>query len=63
VRDELVTRAADLVGVAIAGELEGPRDRGAIDPRRRLRGLAVARSSLLGAGRLELLDDREEVGE
>ncbi len=47
VGDELVAGATHLVGVALAGELEGVRERGAID---------------LRAG-VELLDHREEVGE
>ncbi len=47
VGDELVAGVAQLVGVALAGELEGMRQRGAVD---------------VGA-RVELLDHREEVGE
>jgi hypothetical protein len=47
VGDELVAGAAQLVGVALAGELEGVRDSLAIDLFRRV----------------ELLDDGEEVGE
>jgi hypothetical protein len=51
VGDELVAGAPKLVGVALAGELERTRDGLAIDPRAVL------------AGRVELLDDGEEVAE
>ena len=47
VGDEVVAGAAQLVGVALAGELERAADRLAVDLGRRV----------------ELLDDREEVGE
>jgi hypothetical protein len=46
VGDELVTGATQLVGVTIAGEVEGARHRGPVD-----------------VDRVELLDDREEIGE
>jgi hypothetical protein len=45
--DELIAGPANLVGMAVAGELEGPRDGLTVDLRRRV----------------ELLDDGEEVGE
>jgi hypothetical protein len=44
--DELVARAAQLVGVTVAGEIEGPGQGGTVD-----------------LGRIELLDNGEEVGE
>jgi len=47
VGDELVARVPQLIGVAIAGEVEGVGQGGAIDLGRRV----------------ELLDDREEIGE
>jgi hypothetical protein len=46
----------------IAGEIEGPGHRGAIDHRRRRGRVAVALGPALGC-RVELLDDREKVGE
>ena len=42
VGDELVAGVAQLVGVALAGEVEGALDRGAVDRRHRDRGAAVA---------------------
>jgi hypothetical protein len=49
--DELVAGATQLVGVALAGELEGVGDRLAVDPRASLdRGV-------------ELLDDGEEIAQ
>jgi hypothetical protein len=47
--DELLARASALVGVVLAGEDEGRRDRVAVDRDQRLLGV--------------LLDDGEEVGE
>jgi hypothetical protein len=69
--DELVARVATLVGVAVAGELEGVPERVAVDRRDRERrvagrGRAVAvtvAADGVGRRRVELLDDREEVGE
>jgi hypothetical protein len=55
-RDELIARAALLVGVALAGEYEGVLDR---LPIQRARPPAV---SVAGAG-IELLDQCEEVAE
>ncbi|HXV05468.1 MAG TPA: hypothetical protein VFP23_06135 [Solirubrobacterales bacterium] len=61
--DELVAGAAQLVGVALAGELEGVRDSGAVDRRGRRRSLAVAGRVIGGRRSVELLDDREEIVE
>jgi hypothetical protein len=47
VGDELVAGVAPLIGVVVAGEIEGVTERGAIDFRRRI----------------ELLDHGEEIGE
>jgi hypothetical protein len=47
VGDELVAGVAELIGVVVAGEIEGVRERSAIDSGRRV----------------ELLDHGEEVGE
>jgi len=73
VGDELVAGVAQLVGVAVAGELEGVADRRAVDRRQGDGGVApravdapgavAAGGTVLGRGRVELLDDREEVGE
>jgi hypothetical protein len=62
--DEFVARAPHLVGVAIAGELEGPLERSAIYRRNR-QGRSTAAIAVLDARlrRVELLDDREEIGE
>jgi hypothetical protein len=60
VGDELVAGAAQLIGVPVAGEVEGARQRLAIDRRDRDRGAAVG----VGYGRrVELLDHGEEIGE
>ncbi len=66
VGDELVAGAAQLVGVAVAGEVEGAGHRGAVDRGHGDDGggaVAVG-SAAIGAGRrVELLDNREEVVE
>jgi hypothetical protein len=63
VGDELVTRVALLIPVVVAGEFEGLRDLVPVDDRRnRDRGAAERARSLL-LGRVELLDDREQVAE
>jgi hypothetical protein len=63
VGDELVTRITLLVPVVVAGEVEGLLDFVAVDDRRhRDRGTAERARRLLG-GRVELLDDREQVAE
>ena len=62
VGDELVARAAQLVGVAVAGEVEGVCHRGTVDGRDRGGGLAVGGGLARGRG-VELLDHGEEVGE
>jgi hypothetical protein len=66
VGDELVAGAAQLVGVPIAGEIEGARDRLAVDAGGRCRGGgpggAVAALAVPLARRgVKLLDDGEEV--
>jgi threonine/homoserine efflux transporter RhtA len=65
VGNEFITGAAHLVGVAIAGEIEGPLERGAIDRRNRKgRGVTVAIAVFgLWIGRVELLHHGEEIGE
>jgi hypothetical protein len=64
VGDELVTAVALLVAVVGAGELEGARDLVAIDRRDCDRGAGKGRLLLgLVVGRVELLDDREQVAE
>ena len=69
VGDELVAGVAQLVGVAVAGELEGVLERGAVDRRQGDRGVAAAvggavpRRAVFARGRVELLDHGEEVGE
>jgi hypothetical protein len=60
VGDELVARTPHLIRVALAGELEGVRDRLAVD-RRGGRGDPLVRPA--ARGRVELLDDGEEVAE
>jgi len=63
VGDELIARVALLVPVVIAGEVECLLDFVAVDDRRhRDRGTAERARSLL-RGRVELLDDREQVAE
>jgi hypothetical protein len=62
VGDELVTGTAQLIGVSVTGEIEGARQRAAVDRRDRDRGSAVAPDISLGY-RVELLDHGEEVGE
>jgi hypothetical protein len=62
VGDELVAGAAQLVGVAITGEVEGPRQGRAVDGCDRERGGAIAPRVALGR-RVELLDNGKEVRE
>jgi hypothetical protein len=62
VGNELVAGAAQLVGVPVAGEIEGAPDRAAIDCLDR-DGKIAASPVRLGAGDgIELLDDGEEIG-
>jgi hypothetical protein len=65
VGDELVAGVAALVGVPFAGEVEGALDPGAVDRRYRQRRAAVpvGRRRALLRHRVELLHDREQVGE
>jgi len=68
VGDELVARVPELVRVAVAGEVEGALDGGPVD-RQAGRDRGSARSSggrriaVLARVGVELLDDREEIGE
>jgi hypothetical protein len=62
VGDELVAGVAELVGVALQGEVESALDLGAVDRRDRDGGAAVAVEGRRGS-RIELLDDGEEIGE
>jgi hypothetical protein len=68
VGDELVAGVAELVGVTIAGEVEGPFYCGPVDRQAGRHDGATGPFSdggvaVLARGRVELLDDREEVGE
>jgi hypothetical protein len=65
VGDELIAGIADLISVALAGEVESALDGGAVDRRRRHRGsTAVGRGRpVFARRRVELLDHGEEVGE
>ena len=63
VGDELVAGTAQLVGVAVAGEVEGTGHRGAIDRRQRGGDLGAARLAVVARRRrVELLDHGEEIG-
>jgi len=63
VGDELVAGATQLVSVAVAGEIEGARQRGTVDRRDRDRSTAtVGAGIVLGSG-IELLDYGKEIGE
>jgi hypothetical protein len=66
VGDELVARAPQLVGVSIAGEVEGAGDRLTIDVRCRGRCDRFADAvgvAVLARQRVELLDDGEKVAQ
>jgi hypothetical protein len=63
VSDELIAGVAQLVGVAVAGEIEGVLDRDAIDRRDRNSDTALAVGSTIGAGGVELLDDGKEISQ
>jgi hypothetical protein len=63
VGDELVTRVALLVAVVVAGEVEGLLDFVAVDDRRHGDGGTAERARTLLGGRVELLDDREQIAE
>lgn len=55
-----------LIGVAIAGEVEGPLDPGAVDGRDRNRsgaGGSAVPVPVFSRGGVELLDHREEIGQ
>jgi len=60
--DELVSRAAHLVGVTVAGEVEGPGQCRTVDRRHR-DGSAPVRPRAARRRGIELLDDGEEIGE
>jgi hypothetical protein len=60
--DELVTGAAHLVGVAVAGKIEGAGQGGSVDGRHR-DGSAAVRPGVACWRRIELLDDSEKIGE
>jgi hypothetical protein len=62
VGDELVAGVTQLVGMALAGEVEGALERGAVDRRHRQRGGAGA-MAVFARRRVELLDHGKEVGE
>src|SRR6185369_3617643 len=68
VGDELVAGVAALVGVAVAGELEGLLDPLAVDRRHRDRGAGAAGQrpvavAVFARGGVELLDHRNEIGQ
>jgi hypothetical protein len=63
VGDELVAGVALLVAVPLAGEVEGALDLVAVDRRDRDGGAAETVRKVLVVGRVELLDDREQVTE
>jgi len=60
--DEFVAGVPLLIAVVIAGEIEGPLHLVAVDRRDRDRGATESARRLL-VGRVELLDDREQVAE
>jgi len=61
--DELIAGAPLLLGVAIAGELKGTRNRLAIDLDRAQAVLASAVAGILLGAEVELLDDGEDVSQ
>jgi hypothetical protein len=64
VGDELIAGVAQLVGVAVAGEIEGVLDRDAIDRRNRDGNAAIAIGASVRAGRgVELLDYGKEISQ
>jgi hypothetical protein len=69
VGDELIARVAQLVGVAIAGEVEGALERGTVDRRRGDSDIAVSAGGIavlaaIGARRgVELLNYGKEIGQ
>jgi hypothetical protein len=64
VGDELVSRVPQLVGVPIAGKIEGVLDRDAIDRGDRDGDAAPAiGGSVRAAGGVELLNDGKEIGQ
>jgi hypothetical protein len=63
VGDELVAGVPQLIGVAVAGEIEGVLNRDAIDRVDRDGDVAVAIGSTIGARGVELLDDGKEIGQ
>jgi hypothetical protein len=60
--DELIAGAAHLVGMAVAGKIEGARQGGAVDRRHR-DGSATIRPGVAHRRRIELLDHSEQIGE
>jgi len=64
VGDELIAGVAQLIGMPIAGEIEGVLDRDAIDRGDRDGDAAPAVGSTVGTGRgIELLDDGKEISQ
>jgi hypothetical protein len=64
VGDELVAGVPQLIGMAVAGEIEGVLDRDAIDRGDRDGDAAATVGSAVGAGRgVELLDDGKEISQ
>jgi RNase adaptor protein for sRNA GlmZ degradation len=64
--DELVARVPQLIGMAVAGKVEGVLDRDAIDrgDRDGHAAVTVAIGSTVGAGRgVELLEDGKEISQ
>jgi hypothetical protein len=64
VGDELIAGVPQLIGVAVAGEIEGVLDRDAIDRIDRDGDGAIAIGSSIGTGRrVELLNDGKEISQ
>jgi hypothetical protein len=64
VGDELVAGVPQLIGMAVAGKIEGVLDRDPIDRGDRNSDAALAIGSTVGAGRgVELLDDGKEISQ
>jgi hypothetical protein len=63
VGDELIAGVAQLIGVTIAGKIEGVLDRDAIDRGDRDSDAAPAIGSTIRTGGVELLNDGKEIGQ
>jgi hypothetical protein len=64
VGNELIAGVPQLIGVAVAGEIEGMLDRDAIDRSNRDGDSPIASGSSIGTGRgVELLDDGKEISQ